>query len=336
MKPPSIAKLSMIPAKQSEAGPKRELCQRCALHETCEQKFVRPFIPERWSGKLLLVLEGAAEASVGPWAGDEGRLLRRLLKQAGYQSGDVGIVFALRCAPAPHEVKGDRPPRWARDEPRKRPSMLQVRACRPFVLKTIEYFNPKTVIAFGDTAVRSILNKTAPALVHLRGRKLSVAGLDPSPVVYATYDMATVFGENNAHLRDAVSQDLERPGWQPLGVPAVQFPNEDVVAIDTEYVGDKLLTIGLADLKHAKAVDVADTKEFVELVERIKEPFLTKTLLGHAIEGDVDHLVALGLGREEWVTGERAGDPRDASARQPADVRAVGRAVEGADTEDPR
>lgn len=288
----SLVKAACLPEKQGAAGTERALCGSCALHAACvAPPFVRPFIPKIWTGKLLVVLE-APEDEESPWAGDGGRLVRRLLKQAGYRPIDVAVAFALRCAPG------------------KRPTMSQIRSCRPFLLKTIEHFKPKAVLAMGDTAARSILNKTAPALVHLRGRKLALAGvaLATPPVVYATHDPATVLDEGNAHLERYVLEDIARFGVEPLPLPKEHAPNDDAIGFDTEYVGDKLLTIGIADRKYATAADVADKKEFEALTGHLGDKFLTRVLIGHQVDGDVDQLVRLGLGREEWCDGSKVRD----------------------------
>jgi uracil-DNA glycosylase family 4 len=310
--------LSIVPLKQGEAGKERGLCNHCALHETCASAFVRPFIPQDWTRKLLVVVEAPLDGD-SPWAEAEGRLLRRLMKEAGYEREDVAIAFALRCGGSDHKVQGDRPPAWARSET-KRPTMAQIRMCRPFLLGVLQRWQPKGVLAMGDSAARAILNRTAPALVHLRGRKLEVAGVAAMkfdvglpaaasyvPTVYATYDTATLLDEGNAHLREYVVADMKRFDLPVLSYPKLREPNDDVVSVDTEYVGDKLLTLGLADTKYAIAADVG-TKEFEALKERLKEPFTARVLLGHSVDGDVDQIVALGLGREEWVSGQKVRD----------------------------
>jgi uracil-DNA glycosylase family 4 len=281
---------SLVPLKQSGAGKERGLCSLCALHAKCDGAFIRPFIPEGWSAKLLVVVEAPYDVD-SPWGGDQGRLLRRLLKRAGYERHDVAVAFALRCAPP----EG------------KRPTMTQIRACRPFLLKVLDHWKPKGVLAMGDTAARSVLNKTAPAMVHLRGRKLAVPGA-AGPIVYATYDPASVLDEGNAHLAQYVLDDMGRFAWKPLPYPKVLLPNDDVCAVDTEYVGDKLLTLGLADTKYAIAADVEDKDRFAALTEHLGDTHVTRALVGHSVDGDIDQLVALGLGREEWVSGRLVRD----------------------------
>src|SRR5437667_1869824 len=85
------------------ASPERIGCSLCELYKLCHTPFMVPYVPDGWTGKLLLVGEGPGrdedERSGRPFTGRAGILLRLLWREAGFNDQDVALVNAVRCRP---------------------------------------------------------------------------------------------------------------------------------------------------------------------------------------------------------------------------------------------
>src|SRR2546427_10956780 len=96
---------SLVPEQLSAASPGRDLCAGCGLYKRCQTPFMPVRLPLDWERgrKLALVGEGPGEhedtQSGEPFTGAAGRLLRRLLREAGYAERDVVLLNAVRCRP---------------------------------------------------------------------------------------------------------------------------------------------------------------------------------------------------------------------------------------------
>lgn len=245
------------------AKPERAICALCKLFDTCRTPFIRPWVPKGWHGsnrRALFIGEapGGSEDEQGrPFVGPAGKLLYRMLRSAGYEDVDVALHNANRCRPPNNQT----------------PSMLQVRACRPFVLRTIEVLKPKLVIALGTTAARSLLNDGQATVTKLRGRRLGMPGMPeaaiegvgnhPSaspgsdslrdhPPLWITYHPAAIL-HGASHLEQRIVEDLKRPYEESLPYPLDAEPiRRKVLAVDAEW--DKsgvLLCIALANRTEA-------------------------------------------------------------------------------------
>lgn len=145
----SINKLVQQPEGLSHASKKRAACLHCGLYRRAkEEAFVVPRIDESWTGKLLLITEALAEEAYG--------VARKAWRIAGYDDGDVAFVSPIRCAAG---VK---------------PTMAQLRACRPFLLKVLEVLKPRNVLGLGATALRALTNKSDANLTKARGKEISI------------------------------------------------------------------------------------------------------------------------------------------------------------------
>ena len=158
-KPPILSPL--VPEKLSSASLTRPACALCALGSECQSPFVQPYRPRGWTGKLLIVGEAPGEDEENerrgrPFTGAAGKLLRSLWRSAGYADCDVALVNSVRCRPP-----GNAPP-----------TMQQVRACRPFLLRTISLLTPEVIVGVGGTSGRALTNKGTISVTRLRGRSL--------------------------------------------------------------------------------------------------------------------------------------------------------------------
>ena len=316
--------LSNLPEEPlKNASPERVACQACKLFSRCKAPFMRPFVPKGWTRKLLLVGEAAGkdedERSGRPFTGDAGILLRRLWRAAGVQDVDVAVVNAVRCRPVGNAT----------------PTMSQVRACRPFLLRTISTLKPRFVVGLGGTALRALTNGAASNVTRARGRQLSVPGLSGNvalspgvaeaagelpetpgstpvsplsgsvlPRVSVTYHPAAILHGSTA-LAAEIENDLRRLAEPLVGhPPSASVPPARVLAVDTEYApAGRLLTVGLSDGRVASATE----EDFVDTVGRaISE---ATVLVGHSAAGEVEKLLENSLScRETWARGDNVLD----------------------------
>lgn len=263
--PNSLLLSSQSTEKLSTAGPARPSCIACGLLMGCKTPFLRPWIPMGWTGKILGVGEAPGkdedEESGRPFTGPSGRLLYRMLKLAGFDAVDIALVNAVRCRPTRNAT----------------PSMRQVRACRPFLLRVVEQLRPRVVVAFGAVAVKGLLDRGSASVTAFRGRvqTLNFEGT-PGPdgsvrsafsvPVRVTYHPAAIL-RGATHLQKRVVQDLSRirkVDRRDLEIVSTLLADK-VVAIDTEYSphGD-LLSVALAGSTEARVWDVEGNNGAVE------------------------------------------------------------------------
>ena len=139
----NLKKASLLPEPLKSAGPEREACKLCKRWQgpvPCQ----KPDVPEEWTGKLVVVMAGNEGV-------EERKLTRRMWRKAGWGDEDVALVSAVRCG-------------------KSEPSMTQVRACRPFLLKALQVLSPKHIVAVGSTALRALRNDGEKNIIKNRGR----------------------------------------------------------------------------------------------------------------------------------------------------------------------
>lgn len=266
--------------KLSSAAPSREACIKCGIFAGCKTPFLKPYVPQGWTGKLLIVAEEPGEKG-RPTAGDVGRLLRRLWLEAGYRDNDIAYAFAVRCAPKRGAT----------------PSMSSVRACRPFVLRAIDLLHPAAVIGLGGTALRSLTNRGDSNVTNARGRLLVT---DIKVPCFITYDPSAIL-RGGAQYHSRILEDLKAVFEPVLEGPTLGIPSGNIIAIDTEFAPPPektLLTLGVANGKTSIALE----GDYGTLSGCLSA---AKYLVGHSVgSADLRYLSTLGLLRDEWVTGE--------------------------------
>jgi uracil-DNA glycosylase family 4 len=293
----------------SNALPSRLACAACDLFRACKSPFMRPYVPKGWTGKLLLVGEAPGEDedenSGRPFTGAAGKLLRRLYIAAGYSDLDTAFVNAVRCRPHHNAT----------------PTLRQVRACRNFVLRVIEQIRPEFVLALGNIALRSVTNSGKLNVTKSRGRELAVPGLLGTgecdrgtdgphapymPRVFATYHPAAVL-HGATHLAARIQADLEQLRKPVEEWPSEAIPNAKLIAVDTEYHGLDVLTVGVSDASHAAATDASTAWRDSGAIRGALEA--ASALAGHSLAGDVVQLVGANYPvREEWAQGRACFD----------------------------
>jgi uracil-DNA glycosylase len=149
-KPPkfNLNKMPQVAEGFSHANEKREACQRCGLFKRCREPFGVPEIADEWTGKLLLITD--------PLDREAQRVVRTAYRGAGFRDSDVARIPSTRCSAG------------------GKPSMAQLRACRPFLLKAIECLKPTYVLGLGAIALRALTNQSSANLTKARGALINL------------------------------------------------------------------------------------------------------------------------------------------------------------------
>jgi uracil-DNA glycosylase len=147
-----------------------------------------------WSG-LVVVGEapGAEEDASGrPFVGRAGKLLDRLLLDAGLPRERVAVLNALKCRPP-----GNRAPKAG-----------ELANCRPYLQAQLAAIAPRLVLALGSTAVGWFLGRGA-RLGEARGRvhRVDVGGTALDVVASYHPSAAIRFGPNGAPMA-ALREDI--------------------------------------------------------------------------------------------------------------------------------
>lgn len=128
-------------------------CVRCDLCKTRKNTVFGVGNPQ---AKLMLIGEapGATEDQLGePFVGEAGQLLDKMIAAIGESRQTLFIANILKCRPP-----GNRDPLPA-----------EVTQCMPYLLKQIEWIQPKLILALGRIAAHNLLNTQTP-LSKLRGQ----------------------------------------------------------------------------------------------------------------------------------------------------------------------
>ncbi len=292
-------KFGTIPEKLSAARPSRAACAECGLHGNCDSPFVTPYVPAEWTGKYLFVTEtsqegeNSASRSGVPVGERERTALKKILQQTEIARNDIAFVPVLRCRPV---LTGS-----------KKPKMHSIRACRPFLLRAIGELNPELVIAFGETAVKGILNSGSPGpIAKLRGRELHIGQADKviRNKIWATSKLQSLLSDPHSQTR--MLEDLRRLGLPELPYPEKEMPHDKTLGFDTEYTPSAVLTLGVADQGRAVSVDPKNVKTLVPILRHA-------TIVGHNITVDIEALLrckpkGLDTALEQWLQGRKQRD----------------------------
>lgn len=292
----------MVPERLSEASPSRPACAECGLYQNCASPFTTPYVPNNWTGKYLLVTETShdgddeARRSGLPLSQRERTELKKILQDVEIERNDLAFVPVLRCRPS---LTGS-----------KKAKMHDIRACRPFVLRTIAELNPEVVVACGKTPVKSLLNSgQTVSIMQWRGRPVAIPVAPEVPVLldhaHVTTEIAGLLVD--PHVQNRMREDFHRLTTKELKYPAKSIPNKSKeIGFDTEYTGETIHILGVADSQ--KAITVTP-KHITQLVLLLRDAIL----VGHNLPVDIEALLRLkpkGLtnAMEQWLQGKRQRD----------------------------
>ena len=146
-------------------------CRRCPLALGRQQVVLSRGNPQ---ARLMLIGEapGAQEDELGqPFVGRSGQLLDQLLAAAGLDSNrDAYICNGVKCRPPDN----------------RKPTALELAACRPFLQQQIALVQPQVLVLVGATALRAVLGPKGP-ISQLRGQWQSFEGRACMPIFHPSY-----------------------------------------------------------------------------------------------------------------------------------------------------
>jgi DNA polymerase len=176
-----------LPAAKAAAA----RCRGCSLWQAATQTV---FGEGPREARVMLVGEvpGDQEDRAGkPFVGPAGRLLDRALEAAGIDRGDTYVTNAVKHFK--WEPRGKR-------RLHRRPSPLEIEACRPWLRMEIDLVRPLVIVCLGATASQALLGRGF-RVTEERG-KFMPSGLAP-------YVMATIHPSALLRLPDEMSRAAE-------------------------------------------------------------------------------------------------------------------------------
>ncbi len=166
-------------------------CRRCPLYRDATQA-VPGEGPSRATFMLVGEQPGDKEDIAGkPFVGPAGRVLDAALKDAGIDRAQTFVTNAVKHFK--FEMRGKR-------RLHKRPNNYEIERCRIWLDHERELVQPRTVIALGVTAARSLTGKT---LTIAKMRKVPTTMADGTTLVVTIHPSALLRIEDEADKRAA-------------------------------------------------------------------------------------------------------------------------------------
>jgi uracil-DNA glycosylase len=167
-------------------------CQACDLWKDGTQTVFGEGSP---GSKVMFIGEqpGNDEDLQGrPFIGPAGKLLDKLLVEAGINRNDVYVTNVVKHF------------KWVRQGKRrihKKPSLSEIAACRPWLEAEIDLLKPRVIVCLGASAAQALLGRDF-RVTQNRGEFI------PSPL--APYVTATVHPSSVLRARDDETRRIER------------------------------------------------------------------------------------------------------------------------------
>ncbi len=168
-------------------------CTRCGL---CQGRSQTVLGAGHRHAALLLVGEapGAEEDRQGkPFVGRAGQLLTRMLAVIDMQREDVYITNTVKCRPPDN----------------RKPTPVEMEACRPYLERQIALVQPRLLVALGGVAAQSLL-RTEQTISRLRGaiHTYSIVTWPETLPLIATYHPAFLL--RSPQYKKEARADLDR------------------------------------------------------------------------------------------------------------------------------
>lgn len=152
-------------------------CQHCAHLVASRGSVV--FGGGNPEAKLMLIGEapGPEENEIGKvFVGAAGQLLTKMIEAMGMKREEIYLANVLKCRPdMPEGAIGNR-----------KPTVMEMKGCLPFLQAQITIIQPKVIVALGATAMEGLLEEKTP-IGKLRGNWLHVQGIPLLPTYHPTY-----------------------------------------------------------------------------------------------------------------------------------------------------
>jgi uracil-DNA glycosylase family 4 len=164
-------------------------CRKCDLHKSRTNAV---FGKGPVGADIMIIGEapGRDEDIKGiPFVGRAGRKLDDMFSAAGIKKSDVFITNVVKCRPP-----GNRNP-----EP------IEMKKCRPYLLKQIEIIQPKVIVLLGNIAL-SLVTGEPSGITKMRGKSLEYLSYRAIPTFHPAYVL------RNAGSEKTVVEDFKKAG----------------------------------------------------------------------------------------------------------------------------
>ena len=141
-------------------------CQCCELSKTRNKSI---FSSGKQTASLMIIGDAPSEEDEKqgePFAGNAGKLLTAMLKAMGYQRNDVYISNLVKCRVCDNQ----------------HPSVEEVAACEPYLLRQINLVQPDLILVLGSVTAQRFL-KSKATMGRLRGQLHYIDGINIPVVV---------------------------------------------------------------------------------------------------------------------------------------------------------
>ncbi len=161
-------------------------CRLCDLAQT-RNKVV--FGEGNFNAKLMFIGEGPGameDASGKPFVGRAGELLTKMIEKVlELKRSEVYIANIVKCRPPDNRV----------------PSIMEATICKPYLMKQIEFINPKIIVALGTTSYHYLTNDNAK-ISTVRGKIFEFEKFSIIPTYHPSFLL------RNPEAKRDVYQDL--------------------------------------------------------------------------------------------------------------------------------
>jgi uracil-DNA glycosylase family 4 len=129
-----------------------EFCKPCGAYKTCDSPIMNGSGSEHPIWFFVGESPGATEDELNkPFQGQAGRLLKKMIKAVGIPLKYCRFSNVVKCRPPDNNIKFY-------------PNIID--HCRPHILREIHAVRPKVVVLLGNSAIKSILNRTGITKLH--------------------------------------------------------------------------------------------------------------------------------------------------------------------------
>ncbi len=173
-----------------------KVCPKCRLSETRTNA-----VPGEGSSnaRIMFVGEGPGEkedATGKPFVGQSGKLLNKLLDEAGIEREEVFITNIVKCRPPGNRV----------------PAADEVEACNDYLMAQIAITEPKFICTLGSSSLKTLLGPKlkitqARCKVHRKDGILYIPLYHPAAALHNPKLMDTLHGDMKT-LRELLNRDI--------------------------------------------------------------------------------------------------------------------------------
>lgn len=162
-------------------------CKACELYKT-RTNFVLGEGPIPCDVVFIGEAPGAEEDATGrPFVGRAGQHLDKILASVGFKREEVYICNILK----------DRPPN------NRTPTLQEMRACSPLLIRQLKLVKPKIIALLGNTAIKFVIGEDAPGITKIHGKWFrSIFGIPCMPMYHPSF------------LLRNPSREVGSPNWQ--------------------------------------------------------------------------------------------------------------------------